>query len=255
MAGRLDGKVALITGGARGMGAEEVRLFASEGAGVLATDVLDQEGEALAAELGDAVRYLHADVTSEDDWSKAVAAAVEEFGHLDVLINNAGIVKLSPIATCSLDDYMSVINVNQVGVFLGIKSVIPAMASKRSGSIVNISSVEGLAASPWVVSYVASKFAVRGMTKCAALELGGLGIRVNSIHPGGIRTDMIKPGGIDVTGVFEKVPLGRVGEPGEVAGLALWLASDESAYCTGSEFVIDGGLMAGISVSTDDLSP
>lgn len=254
MAGRLDGKVALITGGARGMGAEETRLFVSEGAKVVAADVLDDEGEALAADLGDVVRYLHADVTSEADWAKAVSLAVEEFGGLDVLVNNAGIVKVSPIATCSLDDYMSVINVNQVGVFLGIKSAIPAMASKKSGSIVNISSVEGLAASQWVVSYVASKFAVRGMTKCAALELGGLGIRVNSIHPGGIKTDMLKPGGIDVTGVFEKVPLGRVGEPIEVARLALWLASDESAYCTGSEFVIDGGLMAGINVSAEDLS-
>lgn len=254
MAGRLEGKVALITGGARGMGAEESRLFVSEGAKVVAADVLDDEGNALADELGADLVYLHTDVTLEAEWETAVRSCIENFGGIDILVNNAGIVKLSPIATCSLEDYMSVINVNQVGVFLGIKSVIPAMASKRSGSIINISSVEGLAASPWVVSYVASKFAVRGMTKCAALELGSLGIRVNSIHPGGINTDMMKPGGIDVSDAFAKAPLGRIGESIEVARLALWLASEESSYCTGSEFVIDGGLMAGISISTEDIS-
>lgn len=254
MAGRLEGKVALITGGARGMGAEEARVFAEEGAQVLITDLLDDEGLQLASRLGENVAYVHSDVTSETDWSSTVANAVETFGRLDILVNNAGIVKVSPIASCSLDDYMSVINVNQVGVFLGIRSVIPQMARQKSGSIINISSIEGLAASPSVVSYVASKFAVRGMSKCAALELGSLGIRVNSIHPGGIDTDMIRPGGIDLTTLFEKVPLGRVGRPVDVARLALWLASDESSYCTGAEFVVDGGLMAGVGVSPADLA-
>lgn len=253
MTGLLDGRTGLISGGARGMGASEARIFADEGGSIVIGDVLDEEGAALANEIGDRAVFVHLDVTSEADWEGAVALAADRFGPLDVLVNNAGIVKFGPIVGCSLDDYMDVINVNQVGVFLGMRAAIRAMAPQRRGSIVNISSVEGLSASPWVVSYVASKFAVRGMTKVAALEFGPLGVRVNSIHPGGIDTPMLHPGGIDLTEYFADVPLGRIGQPDEVARLALWLASDESSYCTGSEFTIDGGMTAGLGAVPEQL--
>lgn len=246
MAGRLEGKVGLISGGARGIGATYARRFVEEGASVVITDLLETEGEAVATELGDAARFVKADVTSEAHWSAAVAEATSKFGGVDVLVNNAGIVRVSPIAATSLSDYMDVINVNQVGVLLGMKAVIPAMSAAGRGSIINISSVEGLAASPYVVGYVASKFAVRGMTKCAAIELAPLGIRVNSIHPGGIDTEMIRPGGFDTSEYFATVPMGRIGEPDEVAAMAIFLASDESSYCTGAEFLVDGGMMAPI---------
>src|SRR3990167_1200040 len=187
----LNGKVALITGAARGQGAAEARLFAQRGAKVMLCDILDSEGQAVAAEIGANAAYLRLDVTSEASWQAAVTAAVSKFGKLNVLVNNAGIVKVTALADCPLEEYMQVIQVNQIGVFLGMKTVAPAMKQAGGGSIVNISSIDGLIGMTGGTAYCASKFAVRGMTKVAALELGKDGIRVNSIHPGGILTPMI----------------------------------------------------------------
>jgi 3alpha(or 20beta)-hydroxysteroid dehydrogenase len=244
--GRLDGKVALITGAARGQGAAAARRFAAEGAKVLIADIIDDEGKALADELGAA--YQHLDVSSEDDWTAAVDRAVEEFGSLTVLVNNAGILHFSELGKTKLADYERVIRVNQIGAFLGMRSVVEPMSRAGVGSIVNVSSVEGLAGMPFLVAYTASKFAIRGMTKVAALELGPKGIRVNSVHPGMIDTKMVSDaaGGaeIDTSWVGKKVALGRVGQPSEIANLVVFLASDESSYSTGAEFVADGGATA-----------
>ena len=246
---RLQGKVALITGGARGQGAAEARLFAAEGAKVVVGDVLDDLGKELASDVGDSVRYVHHDVTSEEDWAGAVAAAVDDFGRLDVLVNNAGIFRVMPIGLSSLDDFMQVVTINQVGVFLGMKAATPALVDAGGGSIVNISSIAGLQGSPATVAYTASKWAVRGMTKVAALELAPFNIRVNSIHPGIIDTPMLEEFaafGPDVLDrIRERIPLGRLASADDVARLALFLASDDSAYSTGSEFIVDGGLTAG----------
>ncbi len=251
--GMLDGKVAVISGAARGQGAAESRLFVAEGAKVLMGDVLDDEGATVATSLGEAAHYLHLDVTSEAAWQQAVHAAEERFGTVDILVNNAGIFRMSPLLDLTLADYMTVITVNQVGVFLGMKAAAPAMIRAGGGSIVNISSIDGLVGSTNSLAYVASKFAVRGMTKTAALELGPHGVRVNSIHPGGIRTPMVTEAlGDQAAGaMFAHVPLGRIGEPEEVAKLALFLASDESSYSTGSEFVIDGGWTCGFALAAE----
>ncbi|ORA11955.1 glucose 1-dehydrogenase [Mycobacterium arosiense] len=246
MSGRLDGKVALITGGARGMGAAEARLFVEHDAKVVLADVLDAEGEVLAKELGSAARYVHLDVTAESSWARGVQEAVSAFGGLDVLVNNAGLAYLAPIVDTTPEEYMRIVSVNQIGVFLGMRAGIPAMTRSRRASIINISSVEGLAGSPGAVAYTASKFAVRGMTKVAALELATLGIRVNSIHPGGVLTPMVEQiGGTPMVKTVEPlIPMHRLAEPEEIARLALFLASDESSYCTGAEFVADGGMTA-----------
>lgn len=248
--GRLDGKVALITGAARGQGAAEARLFAKEGAKVVITDILDAEGKEIANALGDAAIYCSHDVRDEASWSEIVATAQSSFGKLDVLVNNAGILLVSPMLETSLEDYMRVIEVNQVSCFLGMKSVADAMKQAGGGSIVNISSIAGMTGTPHLIAYTASKFAIRGMTKVAALELGPLGIRVNSLHPGGVATPMV--GVVDDQEVprerrdgFTGLPISRIGSADEMANLALFLASDESSYCTGSEFVADGGLLAG----------
>ncbi|WP_246076296.1 glucose 1-dehydrogenase [Amycolatopsis cihanbeyliensis] len=246
--GRLAGKVALITGAARGQGAAAARRFVAEGARVVLADVTDDEGKQLADELGPAAAYQHLDVGAEDDWALAVERAVAEFGALNVLVNNAGILHFSELAKTSLADYERVLRVNQVGTFLGMRSVVDPMTAAGGGSIVNVSSVEGLAGMPFLVAYTASKFAIRGMTKVAALELGDKGIRVNSLHPGVIDTRMVQDaaGGVepDMALIGKKVALRRVGRPEEIAGLALFLASDESSYCTGGEFVADGGATA-----------
>jgi len=247
----LDGKVALITGAARGQGAAEARLFAQRGAKVMLCDILDSEGQAVAAEIGANAAYLRLDVTSEASWQAAVKATVSKFGKLNVLVNNAGIVKVTALADCPLEEYMQVIQVNQVGVFLGMKTVAPAMKQAGSGSIVNISSIDGLIGMTGGTAYCASKFAVRGMTKVAALELGKDGIRVNSIHPGGILTPMITGAGLDAQTageIFGRVPLQRIGQPEEIATLAAYLASDDASYSTGSEFIADGGLTAGFAL-------
>ena len=243
--GRLDGKVALISGGARGQGASAGRRFVAEGARVAIGDILDDEGKALASELGDAGLYVHLDVTKEGDWIAAVAQTEQELGRLDVLLNNAGILAFGKLEESTLEDYMRIINVNQVGVFLGMKSVVPAMKRAGGGSIINISSVEGLRGLPRLTAYTASKFAVRGMTKAAAVELGRRGIRVNSVHPGFIDTPMTRAQGlqdVDVDKLFSSgVPLKRAGTPDDIVNMVLFLASDESSYCTGAEFIVDGG--------------
>jgi len=250
--GALDGKVALISGGARGMGAAEARCFAAEGAAVVIGDVRADEGAALAAAIGDAARFVPLDVTDEASWAGAVEAAVDAFGSLTVLVNNAGIAEGASLADTTLDSYRRVIEVNQIGVFLGMKAAIDPMTGAGGGSIVNISSIDGLVGMNNVVSYVASKWAVRGMTKTAAMELAPRGIRVNSIHPGFILTEL----GTDNLGVepvhrmletysARMAPMKRAGRPEEIAALACFLASDTSSYSTGSEFVADGGLIAG----------
>ncbi|OUS12769.1 3-alpha-hydroxysteroid dehydrogenase [Gammaproteobacteria bacterium 53_120_T64] len=247
----LAGKVALITGAARGQGAAEARLFAERGAKVVITDVLDEEGRQVAADIGDAAHYIHLDVTDENSWAAAVKETVAHFGKLNVLVNNAGIVQVKALVDTSVADYMKVIEINQLGVFLGMRTVAGPMKEAGSGSIINISSIDGLIGMSGGSAYCASKFAVRGMTKVAAMELGPDNIRVNSIHPGGIHTPMITQAGMDesvMKDIFSKVPLGRVGQPEEMATLAAYLASDDSSYSTGSEFIADGGLTAGFSL-------
>ena len=240
---RVDGKVALVTGGARGQGECAVRLLVGQGATVVAGDVLDDEGKALVEELGDKARYVHLDVTDEEQWHAAIDEIDKEFGRLDVLVNNAGILKFGSVEDTTLADYRRVIDVNQIGVFLGMRAVAPVM-KRGGGSIINISSVEGLGGSGATLAYSASKFAVRGMTKVAALDLGRHGIRVNSVHPGAIDTQMVREhaGTEGLKWIGERAhALKRVGHPEEVAHVVLFLASDESSYCSGSEFVVDGG--------------
>ncbi|HEX5366260.1 MAG TPA: glucose 1-dehydrogenase [Acidimicrobiales bacterium] len=246
---RLDGKVALITGAARGQGAVEARRFVEEGARVVVADVLDDEGRAVADSLDGSGAYTHLDVSSEADWAAAMDTARQAFGGLDVLVNNAGILLIRPLEQTGVDDYMRVVSVNQLGVFLGMRSAAPLLTERGGGSIVNISSVDGLVGTPGFTAYVATKFAVRGMTKAAAIELGSRGIRVNSVHPGGVDTPMLRLDAgmaedVDLDALFKRNPLPRCGRPEDVANLVLFLASDESAYCTGSEFVVDGGLTA-----------
>ena len=246
--GRLDGKVALITGGARGQGAAEARLFASEGAQVMIGDVLDADGEVTAKDIGDAAAYMHHDVTSEADWEAIVAATVERFGKLDVLVNNAGVFLVLPMAMTDRAAYERVIQINQVGTFLGMKAVTAPMVSANSGSIINISSVAGLVGSAGTIAYTASKFAVRGMTKVAAAELSPFGVRVNSIHPGIVDTPMLSEltqYGPDVMDALRnRIPVGKEMGAEEIANMALFLASDDSTHCTGAEFVVDGGMTA-----------
>ena len=249
--GRLDGKVALITGGARGMGESHVRRFVAEGASVVFGDVRDDEGKAVADDLGNQVcRYLHHDVTSEQDWAAAVALAVEAFGKLDVLVNNAGVLAFGRIADMSVTDFRRIMDVNATGCWLGMRSVIGPMKDAGGGSIVNISSIEGFSGAPGLSAYTASKFAVRGMTKSAATELGRLGIRVNSVHPGAILTPMVieAASAYDVAAgkdFMKAIPLARFAKPAEVSHLVVFLASDESSYSTGAEFIVDGGILAG----------
>jgi 3alpha(or 20beta)-hydroxysteroid dehydrogenase len=243
---RLEGKVALITGGARGQGAAEAKLFSTEGARVVLTDVLDSDGAATANDCGGT--YLHHDVTNEQRWDEVVAEVLRAHGQLDVLVNNAGIYKGGMTVNTTLDDYMRVIMVNQVGVFLGMRAAAKAMMERGSGAIVNISSIAGMENSAGAIAYGASKWAVRGMTKSAAKELGRYGIRVNSIHPGIIDTPMLHEIPVFESGQAERftkrVPLGRMADPMEVAKLALYLSSDDSSYSSGAEFIVDGGLTA-----------
>ena len=250
--GRLDGKVALISGAARGQGEAEARLFVTEGAKVVFGDILDDLGEVVAKDLGDAAHYVHLDVRREADWSAAVAEAESRFGKLDVLVNNAGVLDMGTLThDTTLEGYMRVVEINQIGVFLGMRAGIPALLRAGGGAIVNTSSTNGLAGYGGTIAYTASKFAVRGMTKNVALEYGAAGIRCNSIHPGGVDTPMTRPddlGGFtdeDQAAAWVMTPIPRVGQPEEIARMALFLASDESSYCTGAEFVVDGGMTAG----------
>jgi 3alpha(or 20beta)-hydroxysteroid dehydrogenase len=246
--GRLDGKVAIITGASQGMGEAHARRFVAEGASVVMTDINDEMGEKIAAELGENARFIKADVTSLADWRRVVAETEATFGPVTVLINNAGII--GPLAeTVELDEdaYHQVCAVNQHSQFYGMKCVIPSMQQAGGGSIINVSSVAGLVSivgSP-NLAYVGSKFASRGMTKHAAIQYGKDNIRVNSVHPGYIKTPMMaaatdEEGG----GIASVIPLGRMAEPDEVAQLMVWLASDESSYITGTEQVVDAGLTA-----------
>src|ERR687887_2441339 len=247
--GRLDGKVALISGGARGQGAAEAKLFAREGAHVVFGDVLDEDGRHVEAEIrtagGDAT-YVHLDVTPEDDWRAAVALAEHTYGRLNVLVNNAGIVIRKSIEETTEDDLDQILAVNLKGVFLGTKHAIPAMRRAGGGSIINISSTAGLGGSPYgSASYTASKGAVRLFTKATATQHAKDRIRCNSIHPGPIDTDMLREaaGGLEEA-YRRRVPLGRLGTTEDIAYGVLYLASDESSFVTGSELVIDGGSTA-----------
>jgi 3alpha(or 20beta)-hydroxysteroid dehydrogenase len=245
---RLEGKVALVSGGSRGMGAATVRRLHADGASVVFGDILDDEGKALADELGDRVRYVHLDVTSEEQWQSAVEQTERDFGKLNVLVNNAGILVFNAIVDTSLEELRRVLEVNLVSAFVGMKTAIPAMRRAGGGSIVNISSTEGLAATVFCGAYTASKFGVRGITKVAAIEYGGEGIRANSVHPGGIDTPMTRAV-MDEQGrkyVANKVPLKRMGTAEDIADTVAFLASDESSYVNGAEIVLDGGVTAGV---------
>lgn len=242
--GRLDGKVAIVTGGARGMGASHVRRFVKEGAKVVFTDINAKGGKALEAELGENVKFVQQDVTKADDWKKVIEEAENTFGPVNILVNNAGISMSKSLMEITEEEYRRIIDINQVSVFLGTKAVVPSMQKAGGGSIINISSINGIVGG--AIGYTDSKFAVRGFTKAAALQLAHLGIRVNSVHPGVIETPMVTQGdAVEVIKEFAKqIPVGRMAQPEEVSNLVLYLASDESSYSTGSEFVIDGGLTA-----------
>lgn len=244
--GRVDGKVALISGGARGMGASHARALVAEGAKVVVGDILDDEGTALADELGPAARFVHLDVTQPDQWRAAVKVAVDEFGELNVLVNNAGIVNGNTLQNFPLADWQQIIDVNLTATFLGMQAAVEPMVVAGGGSIINISSVEGLRGSPGLYGYVASKFGVRGLAKAAALELAPHKIRVNSIHPGMVRTPMTA----GIPEDFLQIPLGRAADSAEVSACVVYLASDESSYSTGAEFVVDGGLIIGVPHKT-----
>jgi 3alpha(or 20beta)-hydroxysteroid dehydrogenase len=240
--GRVDGKVALISGGAQGMGEAHARMLVAEGAKVVLGDILDDKGKELAEDIGDAACYVHLDVTQPDDWKAAVSTAIDAYGKLNVLVNNAGTVALGPLKSHDLKKWQQVLDVNLTGTFLGIQAVIDPMIEAGGGSIINVSSIEGLRGAAWVHGYVASKWGVRGLTKSAALELAPKNIRVNSIHPGFIRTPMTKHLPDDMV----KAPLGRAGRPEEVSTFVVFLASDESSFSTASEYVMDGGLVADV---------
>lgn len=243
--GRLDNKICLITGAARGQGASEAHLFAAEGATVWLTDVLDDEGQAVADAMGGT--YRHLDVRDEAAWASITDEVVAANGQIDVLVNNAGIYANGRHWELTPDEFNRVMDINCTGVFLGMRAVSPHMREARSGSIVNISSVAGMQGGPNAFAYFTSKWAVRGMTKAAAVENGRRNIRVNSIHPGLIETDMLNTavlGGQDSDAMMRLVPMGRTGTAEEVANMALFLASDDSSYTTGCEFVIDGGMTA-----------
>lgn len=245
---RLKGKVAIITGGARGMGAATSRLFAAEGAKVAITDLLEDAGAALAAELGDRARFYRHDVSSEADWAAVVGAVEADLGPVDILVNNAGILLFRTLLDTSLEEYRRVLDVNLTGEFLGIKAVAPGMIARGAGAIVNISSVDGMKGANGLAAYSSSKWGVRGLTRVAALELGHRGIRVNSVHPGGVDTVMTNYEGAareKVNERFGNIPLQRVGGPEEVARATLFLASDEASYLAGAEIAVDGGMLAG----------
>ena len=241
--GRLDGKVALVTGAARGIGAAIAKRLRAEGARVVITDVLDDVGTVRAVQLGEGVLYLHLDVTEPGQWEEAIASTAEAFEGLSILVNNAGIVTFGSVESCTHEQWARVLDVNLTGVFNGIKAAVPALKSSGSASIVNISSIAGLHGYEELSAYTASKFGVTGLTKSAALDLAPYGIRVNSVHPGVVLTPMTE--GLDLS--TSHIALNRVGKPEEISELVLYLAGDESAFTTGASFVIDGGETAGLA--------
>ena len=238
---RLEGKVAIVTGAARGQGEAEARLFVQEGAQVVIADILDAEGEAVAKELGDDAVFVHLDVRDEQNWADVVTSTVQRFGHLDVLVNNAAVHHIVRIEDETVEGFERMFRVNLIGTFLGIRTCTPELRRSGHSSIVNISSTAGIVGFRGHGAYGASKWGVRGLTKVAAIELGPE-IRVNSVHPGAIETDMLPEGD---PARFSRLPLRRTGQPEEVAELALFLASDASSYITGAEFVVDAGMVAG----------
>ncbi len=256
MSGRLEGKTAIVTGAARGTGEATARLFAQEGARVVLADVLDDPGEAVAKQIGEAALYVHLDVRSEDEWRRAVERTVERFDSVDVLVNNAAVLHMAALSDTALADFERVVAINQTGTFLGIKSVVEPMKAAGRGSIVNLSSIDGLRGRNGLVAYSASKWAVRGITRVAALELGRFGIRVNAVCPEAGSLAMVAPyvpQGIDLEKVFAKQQRALATQHDrtiqdrleDVARMLLFLASDESASCTGADFTVDGGNTAG----------
>ena len=243
---RLEGKVAIVTGGAMGQGAGISRAFVEEGARVVIADVAKDAGQELADALGDAAHFAHHDVSDQASWTALVEDTNTRFGPVDVLANNAGILRFGEIEKMAVDEVELLWRVNQLGCFLGMNAVTYTMRKNGGGSIINASSVEGLAGMASLTAYTATKFAIRGMTKAAAMELGPKGIRVNSIHPGMIDTPMTRPHGGDAAMEFgaSRVPLRRVGHPEDIAPLYVFLASDESGYINGAEIAIDGGVTA-----------
>lgn len=249
--GRLQDKVALVTGAARGIGAQIAAVFAEEGAAVVLADRRDELGESVAEDVrkvGGRAAYVHLDITSEEDWSAAVQRASSEFGGVDVLVNNAGIIRVKPFVETSLEEFRKVLDTNLVGAFLGMQAVVETMKARGGGSIVNFSSVQGLEGRDGMSAYTAAKFGVRGLSKTVAIELGELGIRVNTIFPGPTKTKMTeRKGWTDEQrdAVYAGYPLGRMADAAEIARMALFLASNESSFCTGADFVVDGGVSAG----------
>jgi 3alpha(or 20beta)-hydroxysteroid dehydrogenase len=233
----MAGRVGIISGAARGMGAETARVLVREGASIVIGDVLSDEGHAVAEEIGDAATFVPLDVTSADQWAAAVETAVSTYGHLDTLVNNAGVTLRKRVQRFPIEDFNRIIGINLTGAFLGMRASIDSMIAAGGGSIVNVSSIQGIHGTPYNHAYVASKFGLRGLTKSAALELAPHNIRVNSIHPGLIRTPMVEqmPDGVI------PIPLGRPGQPEDIANLMLFLLSDEASYATGAEYVLDGG--------------
>lgn len=241
---RLDGKVALVTGGARGMGAATADLFVRAGAQVIITDVDTTECKTVADTLGPACTAMAQNVSSETDWSHVISQIERDFGRLDVLVNNAGIFRVMGLEDTSLEDWNSQIAINQTGTFLGLRSAIPLMKRQGAGSIINLSSIAGLAGTPRAPAYAATKWAVRGLTKSAALEFAPHGIRINSVHPGLIDTRMMDALPETSKERDARVPLGRQGTADEVAKMVLFLASDDASHCSGHEFVVDGAMKA-----------
>ncbi len=238
--GKLDGKVAIVTGAAMGMGAADAEILASEGATVIVADVQEQDGTAVAKKIGGEFHRL--DVSSEENWKTLVDDVVARHGTVDILINNAGILAITPVATTTLDEWNRVMAINLTGPFLGIRAVAPSMKAAGGGVIVNVSSTAGIMGYSNLSAYVSSKWGLRGLTKAAALDLGRDNIRVVSVHPGGIRTPMTA--GMEASDMYATQPVPRIGEPEEVAKLVLFLVAD-ATYSTGTEFIVDGGATVG----------
>ena len=246
--GQLEGRTAIVTGSARGLGEAIARRFVAEGANVVLSDRRADEGMQVVEELGDHARFVHADVTSEADWERTVDYATETWGSVDILVNNAGIIRVVPIAELDADTFRRVVDTNLLGTFLGTRAVLPTMTTQGRGVIVNLSSPQGFEGRAGMAAYASSKFAIRGFTKTAAIELGPLGIRVNTLVPGPMKTAMTRRKGWtdeDYDRAYERYPLGRMSNAHEVAAGAVFLASDEASFCTGSDLVIDGGITAG----------